>query len=345
MNHGTVSSVVAGLVGLVGLCASISHGGSPTHAYIIEGSGFFGAPGIELASVGYVNLSDPSDVVRMPVAGVHLRFGGADIGAGSSELLAFENTTNSLRVVDVEGVGGNVLVDSIGFMDSGVAGMAISNDGTIAYVTTTVGAFVRIVQADAATGAVLEVHNILTNPISSLAVVPAGHPTLTEGDLYGLMLTFGGGVRLVHIDLNSNSIVSELFVSGIGFTAQFETGLDFSPDGTLYGLVQGFDEVMPDVFVEISSHLFMIDPVSGAGVDLGVVESDQTWDAVTLVVDTMTTPCAADLSGDGILNFVDVSAFVALFTSQNMEADFNGDGVLNFVDVSAFVAAFTAGCP
>ncbi len=53
----------------------------------------------------------------------------------------------------------------------------------------------------------------------------------------------------------------------------------------------------------------------------------------------------ADLNNDGLINFTDVSTFVALFTANNPTADFNNDGLLNFTDVSAFVAAFTAGCP
>jgi len=108
------------LVGSLGACASCAAAGptAPTHAYIIEGSGFFGAPGIELASIGRVNLSDPSDVETFPIAGDFLRFGGADT-AGDG-LIAFENTTNSLRVIDPS-IGGNTLVDSIGYMDSGVA--------------------------------------------------------------------------------------------------------------------------------------------------------------------------------------------------------------------------------
>ncbi len=60
----------------------------------------------------------------------------------------------------------------------------------------------------------------------------------------------------------------------------------------------------------------------------------------------MSIGCAsnpADLNGDGVVNFQDVSTFVALFTNQDLRADFNGDGILNFADVSAFVAAFGAG--
>lgn len=55
--------------------------------------------------------------------------------------------------------------------------------------------------------------------------------------------------------------------------------------------------------------------------------------------------CPADLTGDGMLNFFDVSAFLAAFASQNPIADFNNDGFFNFFDVSAFLAAFSAGCP
>jgi FG-GAP-like repeat len=50
-------------------------------------------------------------------------------------------------------------------------------------------------------------------------------------------------------------------------------------------------------------------------------------------------PCPADLNGDGVLNFFDVSIFI------NTQFDFNGDGAFNFFDVSAFVAAMSAGCP
>ncbi len=55
--------------------------------------------------------------------------------------------------------------------------------------------------------------------------------------------------------------------------------------------------------------------------------------------------CAADLNGDGSLNFLDVSAFLAAFGNQDPVADFTMDGQYNFLDVSAFLAAFGNGCP
>jgi len=334
-------------IGLAAAVCLLSTGsaiaGAPTHAYIIEGSGFFGAPGIELGRVGLVDLANPGVVTSLPLAGTDLRFGGADIRPGSADLVGFENTTNALRVLNLT-TGGNTLIDSIGYMDSGVAGLAYSNDGSIAYATTTVGAFMRVVEADANTAAVLEVHNILNLSVSSLAVVPEGHPTLNPGDLYGLALTSGGSLRLVHLDLASNSVISQTSLFGIGFEPQFETGLDFASDGTLYAVIQGFDEITPDNFVEISSHLYTIDPLIGSVVDLGVIEGDQTWDAVTLVIDDGVAGCPADLTGDGQLNFFDVSAFLSAFAANDLIADFTGDGEFNFFDVSAFLSAFAAGC-
>ena len=53
----------------------------------------------------------------------------------------------------------------------------------------------------------------------------------------------------------------------------------------------------------------------------------------------------ADITGDGVLNFFDVSAFIGLYSSGSLDADFTGDGVLDFFDVSAFINSYTSGCP
>tara|TARA_R110002096_G_scaffold344921_7_gene538082 strand:- start:21015 stop:23609 length:2595 start_codon:yes stop_codon:yes gene_type:complete len=56
-------------------------------------------------------------------------------------------------------------------------------------------------------------------------------------------------------------------------------------------------------------------------------------------------PCPADLTGEGSLNFLDVSAFLTAFGNQDPFADFTEDGNYNFLDVSAFLSAFGDGCP
>ncbi len=55
--------------------------------------------------------------------------------------------------------------------------------------------------------------------------------------------------------------------------------------------------------------------------------------------------CPADLTGDGLLNFFDVSSFLSLFLEQHPQADLSGDGAFDFFDVSAFLGLFQSGCP
>jgi len=55
--------------------------------------------------------------------------------------------------------------------------------------------------------------------------------------------------------------------------------------------------------------------------------------------------CVADFTGDGVLNFFDVSAFLGAFDAQDQIADLNDDGLYNFFDVSDFLGAFADGCP
>lgn len=61
---------------------------------------------------------------------------------------------------------------------------------------------------------------------------------------------------------------------------------------------------------------------------------------------TTTIPsCPPDLTGDGVLDFFDVSAFLNAINTGAPAGDFNGDGFFDFFDVSAFLNAFNAGCP
>lgn len=55
--------------------------------------------------------------------------------------------------------------------------------------------------------------------------------------------------------------------------------------------------------------------------------------------------CPADFTGDGVLDFFDVSAFINAFNAQSPDADINADGVYDFFDVSAYIDLFSSGCP
>jgi hypothetical protein len=55
--------------------------------------------------------------------------------------------------------------------------------------------------------------------------------------------------------------------------------------------------------------------------------------------------CPADIDANGQLDFFDISAFIALYNSQNPIADFDNDGNFDFFDVSSFLDLYNAGCP
>lgn len=77
-------------------------------------------------------------------------------------------------------------------------------------------------------------------------------------------------------------------------------------------------------------------------------EADDAWyiDDVAISLEFVEdTGCPADLNGDGLLNFFDVSAFLTAYNAMDPVADFNDDGMYNFFDVSAFLTDFNAGCP
>jgi hypothetical protein len=70
--------------------------------------------------------------------------------------------------------------------------------------------------------------------------------------------------------------------------------------------------------------------------------------AVVQLTSTVDPGCsAADFAEpSGVLNFFDVSAFIAAFNAQNPDADLAAPlGTFNFFDVSAFIALYNAGCP
>lgn len=55
--------------------------------------------------------------------------------------------------------------------------------------------------------------------------------------------------------------------------------------------------------------------------------------------------CPADFTGDGVLDFFDVSAFLGAYNANDASADLTGDGQFNFFDVSEFLSLYNAGCP
>ncbi len=143
----------------------------------------------------------------------------------------------------------------------------------------------------------------------------------TEQDPAALFVWTDTGFDEVLGDLNDDDLSDTLDSQIIINTIDNEDGTTGDADGVVNGEVAIFN--------------------FGPSFDL----RDINGDGVISDDDIIVSLCPVDLTGDGLLNFFDVSAFLIAFSAQLPEADFTGDGLYNFFDVSAFLGAFSAGCP
>jgi WD40 repeat protein len=76
-------------------------------------------------------------------------------------------------------------------------------------------------------------------------------------------------------------------------------------------------------------------------------DDDNGVDSGSAYLFTIDNPCdglGADLTGDGQLDFFDISVFLTAFQLNDPIADFNEDGAFDFFDASIFLNEFIAGC-
>lgn len=62
-------------------------------------------------------------------------------------------------------------------------------------------------------------------------------------------------------------------------------------------------------------------------------------------MDDCSLACAADLTGDGRVDYFDISMFLHLFMTQDPAADLNADNAFDFFDVNTFLNLYAIGCP
>ena len=156
-------------------------------------------------------------------------------------------------------------------------------------------------------------------------------PVTTLGTLSGLDTSEG-------LDINDNGMVV-----GYAWDGTF-SGLDPRAwvwvEGTMYDLNDLIDD---------RSEFEVLSRANGVNNNGDIVGFGRLLDGSTgaFLIEGFVPPagCAADLNGDGMLNFFDISAFLEAYSRQDPAADFNDDGMFNFFDVSAFLNAFNAGCP
>lgn len=95
-------------------------------------------------------------------------------------------------------------------------------------------------------------------------------------------------------------------------------------------------------YVNLTQFFQMRITVTDAGADTTV---EAGIDAFSISSEICDSGCPADLNGDGVLDFFDISDFLSAYNSMDPAADFDGNGSFDFFDVSAFLSAFNSGCP
>lgn len=79
--------------------------------------------------------------------------------------------------------------------------------------------------------------------------------------------------------------------------------------------------------------------------DVSVTYSGWNLDDIVFVGVVPISACDADINGDGVLDFFDISEFLRYFSALNPIADINGDGEYDFFDISGYLSLYSAGCP
>ncbi|CAE7756576.1 MMP24 [Symbiodinium sp. CCMP2592] len=162
--------------------------------------------------------------------------------------------------------------------------------------------------------------------------VPTGEPVtmnvqLTpQGGTYQITGQGGGG---------GGSFFNANAVSNLAFSVRdANSNIIVDVDDTGAGLSEFASVELPDP----GQYYIVVDGGSTNGTQLFSL-------TVTFATLEVEEECPADFTGEGSLNFLDVSAFLTAFGNQDSSADFVADGNYNFLDVSAFLTAFSEGCP
>lgn len=149
------------------------------------------------------------------------------------------------------------------------------------------------------------------------------------------------------VDIQSNA---DGFLVAVGAWFDFESGDDSGSAYTFQlnaqGVLQSSTKLVPSDSSESAEFGTSIAIDTNGTVIVGAAEDDALFsNAGAAYLFNAAQSCPADFTGDGVVNFFDISAFIIAFQAMDPIADLTNDGAFNFFDVSAFLSAFAEGCP
>jgi hypothetical protein len=151
-----------------------------------------------------------------------------------------------------------------------------------------------------------------------------------SGDVFGYAVSISGTTAIVGAYLNDDHFT---FDNGLIYAFDTTTGQELFRLGAS-------DAANNDRLGESVA-------ISGSTIIAGAYQDDDVGvNSGSAYVFQIADPCPADLTGDGVLNFFDLAAFIALFNAGDPAADLAAPfGVFNFFDLAAYVASYNVGCP
>lgn len=251
-------------------------------------------------------------------------------------IMCNDSFANTARVYEVSGDQAT-LNQTISFGVFGTA-LAFSPSGNFAYAAGGISAGGNAFAGFSFDDSSGKLSELPGSPFTSPGASPKGFAFSTDGEM--LFVSHGTDATIRSFALDAGGIPTSL-------GASFDVGLQGTLQGmdTLEGRLFAMDDstaidgVSGAYSFDINAASGVLVPVAGAPfATQGISPNDVVaWDPAS--------DCVADLTGDGVLDFFDVSEFVGAFAAMDPSADLTGDGLFDFFDVSAFVQAFNVGCP
>ncbi len=238
--------------------------------------------------------------------------------------------------------------------------LEISNDSSSApfgpFVIPASGGTVTITSADesGSSPAFFGFFNYNNTPIYHLP----SDPTIDPGDYHGYLRTITPFQR--HVVLNFDTPLTGF---GLTFVVQRFNNRPDQPDtiyaydgpdatGNLIATVTTVNAPETNFKAQIDFVGIYVDgpptirSALVAGGPLAADNSELRITGIAVAISDSAPPCAADITGDGLLNFFDVAAYIALYNAGDPRADLAAPfGTLNFFDLAAYITLYNAGCP
>ena len=288
----------------------------------------------------------------------------ATIQGGSIDSANGGTVTTGNGSATVSGVALDAAVEVLGFrtltIDSGT-----TNDGSITINPAAIGAGTWL---NFASGFTLEGDGLIRLASNSTTAAISGEPGVVDAALgSGQRLEGIGRIQtplVVHgvlapglsvgtmsanqpVALSSTSVF-EAEVSGDQASDRFVSTSTFHADGTLdVSFVDGFNPPLTwsaeIVTTGANGVTGAFDTVNAPQPADSRLEFRVVYDSNRIRVGAF---CKGDANSDGVLNFFDISDFIADYNAGDPAADISPPfGVLNFFDIAEFITRFNTGCP